>query len=315
MHKREGAFMDSERREYEYIRMIAETGSFMAAAEKLYITQPSLSQFIRRIEHHIGADLFDRSHQPVTLTEAGRIYLDVEGKIQELCKVREQRIQDLGHTVSGTVCIGSSNYRSSTILARAIPLINERYPYIDIRLEEGTTRELEDFALQGKTDFSIAVKPVGYSGLDYIELFKEELLLAVSPVWDMGEKMIYQEALHSQYPVFDSRCLDGRPFLVMKEGQELRHSFFSLIDALAISPTVALETRDMATAQTLAGIGVGAAIVPSGLAAAHVPAVTPRYFTLRSYLDDWDVVLTYKKGRYLSKADKAVIGVICEAVQ
>ena len=112
--------MELERREYEYIRKIAETGSFIAAAEKLYITQPSLSQFIRRIERHVGAELFDRSHQPVTLTEAGRIYLDIEGQIQDLCKVREQRIQDLGQTVGGTVRIGSSNYRSSTILARAI---------------------------------------------------------------------------------------------------------------------------------------------------------------------------------------------------
>lgn len=120
--------MELERREYEYIRKIAETGSFIAAAEKLYITQPSLSQFIRRIERHVGAELFDRSHQPVTLTEAGRIYLDIEGQIQDLCKVREQRIQDLGQTVGGTVRIGSSNYRSSTILARAIPIINERYP-------------------------------------------------------------------------------------------------------------------------------------------------------------------------------------------
>lgn len=145
--------MDFERREYEYVRKIAETGSFLAAADKLYITQPSLSQFIRRIERHIGAELFDRSHKPVTLTEAGRIYLDIEGQIQELCKVREQRIQDLGQTIGGTVRIGSSNYRSSTILAKAIPVINERYPHIDICLEEGTTRELEDFALQGKTDF------------------------------------------------------------------------------------------------------------------------------------------------------------------
>ena len=122
--------MDFERREYEYVRKIAETGSFLAAADKLYITQPSLSQFIRRIERHIGAELFDRSHQPVTLTEAGRIYLDIEGQIQELCKVRELRIQDLGQTIGGTVRIGSSNYRSSTILAKAIPVINERYPHI-----------------------------------------------------------------------------------------------------------------------------------------------------------------------------------------
>lgn len=220
--------MDFERREYEYVRKIAETGSFLAAADKLYITQPSLSQFIRRIERHIGAELFDRSHQPVTLTEAGRIYLDIEGQIQELCKVREQRIQDLGQTIGGTVRIGSSNYRSSTILAKAIPVINERYPHIDICLEEGTTWELEDFALQGKTDFSIVVRTAGHSDLEYVELFQEELLLAISPAWDLEREPLYDKKRHSRYPVFDYHSLDGHSFLVMKEGQELRHSFFPL---------------------------------------------------------------------------------------
>ena len=218
----------------------------------------------------------------------------------------------MGQTIGVTVRIGSSNYRSSTILAKAIPVINERYPHIDICLEEGTTRELEDFALQGKTDFSIVVRTAGHSDLEYVELFQEELLLAISPAWDLEREPLYDKKRHSRYPVFDYHSLDGHPFLVMKEGQELRHSFFSLVEALDISPTVALETTDMATAQTLAGIGVGAAIVPGGLAVANTPAVEPKYFSLRAYLDDWDVVLAYKRGRYLSKADKAVISVICD---
>lgn len=307
--------MEFERREYEYVRKIVDTGSFKEAAEKLYISQPSLSQFIRRIERNLGAELFDRSHQPVTLTEAGWIYLAVEEQIQYLCKVRRQRIQDLGHTISGTVYIGSSHYRSSTILAQAIPIINERYPHIDILLEEGTTQELIDFAIQGKTDFSIVVKAHGHAELDYIELFQEELLLALAPDCDLGQKPVQSKDFPSSYPVFDYHHLDGHPFLVMKEGQELRHAYFSLIESLGIKPTIALETTDMATAQTLAGIGVGAAIVPVGLATTHNPAVAPRYFSLRPYLKDWNVALAYKRGRYLSKADKAVIDIICKVTK
>lgn len=307
--------MDSDRREYEYIHKIMETGSFMAAAEKLYITQPSLSQFIRRIERHLGAELFDRTHQPIRLTEAGCLYLEIEGQIRELCKIREQRIRDLDQTICGIVRIGSSNYRSMTILAQAIPVIRARYPHIDICLEEGTTWELEAFALQGKTDFSIVVRPSFATSLTYVELFREELLLALSPQWDNGNDAIFQKELHSDYPVFNYQQLAKRPFVVMKEGQELRHSFFALTKALAISPSISLETTDMITAQTLAGIGIGAAIVPGGLAASYKPPVQPHYFSLRAYLDDWDVVLAYKTGRYLSKADRAVMAVICELIR
>ena len=77
-------------------------------------------------------------------------------------------------------------------------------------------------------------------------------------------------------------------------------------------PHMKVTIESQATAQTLAGIGVGAAIVPGGLALANIPAVEPKYFSLRAYLDDWDIVLAYKRGRYLSKADKAVIRVICD---
>ena len=304
--------MELERREYEYVRKIVETGSFKEAAEKLYITQPSLSQFIRHVESRLGVELFDRSHQPVRLTEAGQIYLETEKQINELYKKRKQRIQDLHHEVSGNVCIGSSPYRSSTILARAIPVINARYPQVEICLEEGTTRDLEEFALQGKTDFSIVVKPTVPTSLEYIELFHEELLLAIAPQWHLGNDAVFQKVLCSAYPVFDYRKLSGRPFLVMKEGQELRRAFFSFIESLAICPPIALETTDMATAHTLAGIGVGAAIVPRGLVTSSKPAVQPEYFSLRAYLDDWNVVLAYKKGQYFSRADQAVIDIICE---
>ena len=70
--------MHSNSREWEYITKIAETGSFSTAAEKLFISQPSLSQFIRRIEKQMGTTLFERRGSGVILTEAGRIYLTAE---------------------------------------------------------------------------------------------------------------------------------------------------------------------------------------------------------------------------------------------
>ena len=101
--------MHTSSREWEYITKLAETGSFSAAAEKLFISQPSLSQFIRRIEKQMGTPLFERRGSGVILTEAGRIYLAAEEKVREIYRERDSRIQDLQQTVSGTVRIGSSH--------------------------------------------------------------------------------------------------------------------------------------------------------------------------------------------------------------
>ena len=61
--------------EFEYFLTIAELGSLSKAAEKLYVSQPSLTQYINRLEDNLGIKLFDRSKSPINLTPAGELYL------------------------------------------------------------------------------------------------------------------------------------------------------------------------------------------------------------------------------------------------
>ena len=239
--------MHTSSREWEYITKLAETGSFSAAAEKLFISQPSLSQFIRRIEKQMGTPLFERRGSGVILTEAGRIYLAAEEKVREIYRERDSRIQDLQQTVSGTVRIGSSYYRSATILAAVFPLLHKTHPHIRIQLSEGTTRELEEDALEGRTDFSIVLHPFFHAGLAYEELFREELLLALPEEQARHYEKIARPVPYSQYPAFDYHLLGKEPFIVIKEGQKLRQNFYEFTRKAAISPPVVLESNDMVT--------------------------------------------------------------------
>lgn len=305
--------MHSNSREWEYIAKIAETGSFSTAAEKLFISQPSLSQFIRRIEKQMGTTLFERRGSGVILTEAGRIYLTAEEKVREIYRERDSRIQDLQQTVSGTVRIGSSYYRSATILAAVFPLLHKTYPHI--QLSEGTTRELEEDALEGRTDFSIVLHPFFHAGLAYEELFREELLLALPEEQARHYENQARTVPFSQYPAFDYHLLGNEPFIVIKEGQKLRQNFYEFTQKAAISPPVVLESNDMVTALTLASVGVGATIIPQGRSIYSRLPAQPRYYTLRQYTPDWNVAIAYKKGRYLSQATRAVIDIIHQEAQ
>lgn len=302
--------MHTSSREWEYITKLAETGSFSAAAEKLFISQPSLSQFIRRIEKQMGTPLFERRGNGVILTEAGRIYLAAEEKVREIYRERDSRIQDLQQTVSGTVRIGSSYYRSATILAAVFPLLHKTHPHISIQLSEGTTRELEEDALEGRTDFSIVLHPFFHAGLAYEELFREELLLALPEEQARHYEKIARPVPYSQYPAFDYHLLGKEPFIVIKEGQKLRQNFYEFTRKAAISPPVVLESNDMVTALTLASVGVGATIIPQGRSIYSRLPAQPRYYTLRQYTPDWNVAIAYKKGRYLSQATRSVIDII-----
>lgn len=288
------------------------TGSFSSAAQKLYIAQPSLSQFVKRIETKIGAELFDRSASPITLTDAGEIYLETERQLHQLAKARQQQIDDLGTLTRGRVVIGSSNYRSSYFLTQVLPIVRQRWPNIEIRLEEGTTAELEEAAQSGKTDFSIVLHPLTKSGLDSVEIFREEILLALDSCHPLCQNLP-PAAAGSRWPEPDWSRLTEEPFIIIRPGQKMRQSFFDLCQQVHIAPPIILETQSMPTALRLTAVGVGATLTTDLLAhTMRFPGLAPRYFTLTRWLPHRRALLTWRSGRYLSKAARAVIQVMQE---
>ena len=128
-----------EDRAFYYIQKILEEGSISQAAKRLFIAQPSLSQYIKRIENDLGAELFEKNAKPAKLTGAGQIYLQTEQKIHQLRQQRKNQIDDLFDLKIGHLTIGSSNYRSMYLLTSVLPVFKQRYPGISISLEEGIT--------------------------------------------------------------------------------------------------------------------------------------------------------------------------------
>lgn len=299
-----------ENREFTYLSKIIETGNFSLAAQKLYITQPSLSLFVKRIEKEIGAELFDRTTKPITLTYAGKIYMEAEQKIQNLHQSRQQQIDDIGLLKKGHVTIGSSHYRSSYFLDKVIPIVKKNYPGIEISLEEGTTKELEEYALNGVTDFSIVLSPLFYPELNSEEIFQEEILLALSANHPLCKNENLYHVDYSNYPVVDFSALANEPFIIIKSGQKMRTSFLNFCEQVNISPPIILESQSMVAAQTLASVGVGATLVPDILAKYNSLENPPCYFSLRKYLPNRRVILAYRKDKYISKAAAAVIQIM-----
>lgn len=301
-------------RERQYIKKILEEGSFSAAAQKLYISQPSLSQYIKRIEDLIGNELFERTSKPLKLTHAGQIYLDTEQQIYYLRKQMKQRLDDLDELKQGHLTIGSSHYRSSYLLTKILPIFKKRYSGITISLEEGTTVQLEEYAVNGVTDFSISLLPTYFPALDYEELFQENILLAVSDEHPFSKLTYENGKIKDRYPKIDFRELRDMPFIIMKQGQKLRNSFFHLCEKADFSPNIILESQSMVAAQALAAVGFGATLVPDVLAMYHNLNRPPCYFSFIDPPPKRHVVAVYNKNRYLSKAAQAFIAMIKEVV-
>lgn len=95
-----------ELKQYQYVLKVAELKSITKAAEELYITQPSLSHYIAKIEEELGALIFNRGTTPISLTPAGEVYIETAKMILGLdCRMKEN-IRDIVDSRKGVITIG-----------------------------------------------------------------------------------------------------------------------------------------------------------------------------------------------------------------
>ena len=130
---------------YRYLSALVSQGSFSQAARYLDISQPSLSQFIQRLEAEAGTELIDRTSRPLRLTAAGDCFLQTERRIEQLRDLRTKEIADIGAGIRGHVRLGVSQYRSSYFLPLVLPRFRSLFPAIDITLVSTTNSPTQRF--------------------------------------------------------------------------------------------------------------------------------------------------------------------------
>ena len=123
----------------EYVYQVYKEGSFLKASEKLFISQPSISASVRRIEERIGCQLFDRSVKPLQLTECGARYISCVEKIMALEHEFSEYVNDWDGLKRGKLILGGSSLFSSLVLPPLMAVFRQKYPQIQVELVEETT--------------------------------------------------------------------------------------------------------------------------------------------------------------------------------
>jgi LysR family transcriptional regulator, hydrogen peroxide-inducible genes activator len=165
--------------QYEYIVAVDDYRHFATAAEKCFITQPTLSMQIQKLEEQLGVLIFDRSKHPVVPTDAGskiitqaRIVLNEARKITEI-------INDEKGIVSGNLRIGLLPTLSPYLLPLFIKRFIDKYPAVAVDVAELVTDDIVDKLRRNQLDVGIFVTPSGDSGLEERPLFNEEFVAYV----------------------------------------------------------------------------------------------------------------------------------------
>ncbi len=235
----------------QYVYAVYKEKSFSAAAEKLFISQPSLSANVRRVEKAVGQSLFDRSTKPVSLTACGRRYIDAVEQILAAETSFSEYLNDAEELRTGTLSLGGSSLFSSFILPPMIAQFTTRYPAVRVGITEANTAELTAMMRHGDLDLIIDNAPLD-SQIFGRRLYRVEHLLLAVPRRMAEEAGIMRESgtaeaaesgtgLGGTYPEADLRRFAHLPFLLLKETNGTREIAETLFSESGIHPHILLE--------------------------------------------------------------------------
>nr|WP_294793930.1 hydrogen peroxide-inducible genes activator [uncultured Mucilaginibacter sp.] len=172
----------------EYIVAVDTYRSFVVAAEKCFVTQPTLSMQVQKLEDTLGVKLFDRSKQPVTPTEIGvdiiqqaRVLLGESEKIKEIISDRQREL-------SGELKVGIIPTISPYVLPKVIKGFIERYPQVKLVVWEQTTEQIIQQLKLGTLDCGILSTPLRESALKEIPVFYENFVAYASKNSKLSKK-------------------------------------------------------------------------------------------------------------------------------
>ena len=285
--------------EWRSVLQVAKDGTFSLAAKHLFISQPSLSQCIKKIEGELGMQIFDRSKSPLQLTEAGRIYIKAANQMKDLRKNLLSRVDDLSELRSGQVRIGSSRTRSVCLLADAMVAFHQRYPNIQLSVIEGSTSRLQEHILQGHVDFSLLYTPLPDT-FRTVPLMEERVFVAVPQHHPLASQ--YNGVQPLPYPTISFKSFQDEPFIVLKPSRCMRSIYDQLCKTTGVTPRVVFEGDSILSAAELCSRGMGATLITDMVIKLGARKDPPLIFTLKEAIETRQLVAAYGANQHLSKA-------------
>jgi DNA-binding transcriptional LysR family regulator len=239
-----------ELRQLEYFAAVARHRHFTRAAESLYVTQPALSQQVRRLEAELGLQLFRRTSKGVELTSAGEdLLVHAERILAEVAQTRADMDRHTG--VSRGVVRVATTAADAPRLPAALAAFHHEHPHIQIALRQGSAAELVALVQAGTVDVAVLALTDTPPGVTVTPLEDEPLRAAVPVDDELAGRTIELDQLR------------GRPFILAEPGTALRDTVLNATQRAGFSPLPLFEVGDPATVRFLVREGLGVGLVPA----------------------------------------------------
>ncbi|HZC21876.1 MAG TPA: selenium metabolism-associated LysR family transcriptional regulator [Candidatus Binatia bacterium] len=229
-------------------RAVAEQLSFRKAAEHLFLTQPAVTLQIKALENDLGARLFDRSANRITLTSHGKVLLHYANKISALASAAEQEVGSENGKFSGELSLGVSTTIAQYVLPRLIGAFLKEHPRIQLSVHSGNTEQVVDLLLDGQISIGLIEGPARRRGVHTEPFMRDELVL-ITPA-------------DSEPAHFSSQQLLASSLLMREQGSGSRHVVETALEKTgyklkSFKRVMNLDSTEAIKSAVEAGLGIG----------------------------------------------------------
>lgn len=298
--------------ELNYILCIAKHQNLTKAARELYISQPTLSKYLQKLERELDGKLFNRSGNCYVPTYLGRRYMNYAKKMLALNEDWEKELSDLNSCKEGELNIAFPLMRSSCMIPKILPEFHKKYPGIRVNFLEETYAIQERLLLDDQLDFAIFNETGPHPKLTYEVLLEEETLLllpADHPLAGCGK-----ERKDCRHPWMDLKLLENEPFILNAPDQTTGKITAELFRKYEINPPVPFRTRNSQACALLAQEGLGACFIPENYIKNMHFEREMKCFSVGEGGIFTTLTISYRKGTYLPSYARDFIQIARENV-
>lgn len=274
-----------------YLLAVGRTGSFSAAAEECFVTQPTLSIQIRKLERELGVELLDRSAKPVVPTGSGRLVLERAEASRRLFESIGAVLGEGRTEVSGRVVLGVIPTLSQYLVPRFLADFLKAHPAVTMELREETSDDILRGLRSGSIDFGILAVPASDPALEESSLFYEEFVGYFPRDYSI-------EGISGSGGTLRVEALPWRDMLLLAEGHCFRDQVVDICHRGESSAgrRLEFETGSLESLKRLVEQGLGYTLLPE-LAALEVDSDGPgRLIPLAPPCPSRELGLVYPRG-------------------
>lgn len=257
----------------DYLYTIYQKRSFSRAAEDLFISQPSLSNIVKKVEADLGAPIFDRSTNPISLTEAGEYYIRAVEQMMEIEENLREQFSKYKPNAQKQLVIGASSYFCTHLLPDCIMEYEDITPSVHLSAFEANTDDLHHCLKSGIIDVCINVDHMDPALFDCEIWKKEHLILAVPSTFPVNQKLkeyqlsweqvASQQFLSDSAPAVSLKYFASEPFLFLKKRSDLYERTLKMCHNAGFEPHILLYLDQMLSSYYIAKEGKGICFIRS----------------------------------------------------